>query len=184
MTTIIVIAVLALLVLWIISTQRKLVKLDEFCQNSLSQIGVQQASRWDALTALAELVKGYNEHEYNTLKDVLSMRRSVDRNSPVSDVQAQEQVLGQLATQIRAVVENYPELKANQNYSHAMSSVNMYENQVRQSRMVYNDSVTRYNRMIRQIPTNFVAGIFDFESRDYLDETAGNNKNQMPSMNI
>ena len=66
MTLIIVIAVVAVLVLWFIGAQRKLVNQDELCQNAMSQIGVQQNSRWDALTALVELVKSYNEHEYKT----------------------------------------------------------------------------------------------------------------------
>lgn len=184
MTAIIIIAIVAILVLWVISTQRNLVRLDEFCKNSLSQIGVQQASRWDALTALAELVKSYNEHEYSTLRDVISMRKNVNGSSSAADVQAQEEALSRLAKQIDVVVERYPELKANENYAKAMDSVNVYENQVRQSRMVYNDSVTKYNRVIRQIPSNIIAGMLGFSSRDYLDETAGNSKSQMPSMKI
>ena len=62
MTILIILAVIALLVVWVIGVQRKLVEKDELCKNALSQIGVQQASRWDALTALVELVKSYNEH--------------------------------------------------------------------------------------------------------------------------
>lgn len=181
-TTIVVIAILVLVVLWVISTQRSLVGLDEFCKNALSQIGVQQASRWDALTALAELTKGYSEHEYNTLKDVIAMRKPVNGNSTAAEVQAQEQALNNLARQIDVVVERYPDLKANENYLKTMDSVNVYENQVRQSRMVYNDSVTKYNRQIRVIPTNLIAGMLGFVTRDYLDETAGNSKSEMPSM--
>lgn len=76
MTIIIIAAIVAVLVLWFISTQRNLVSKDELCQNSMSQIGVQQQSRWDAITSLVQLTKSYNEHEYNTLRDVsLSARR-------------------------------------------------------------------------------------------------------------
>ena len=86
MTTLIIIGVLVLLVLWFFSVQRSLVSHDEMCKNSLSQIGVQQSSRWDALTAIAELVKSYNEHEYNTLRDIIAMRKSVNGGSATADV--------------------------------------------------------------------------------------------------
>ena len=72
--TIIVIVVIALLVLWVISVQRKLVNAEELTKNAMSQIGVQQSSRWDALTGLVELIKSYNEHEYITLKSVIAAR--------------------------------------------------------------------------------------------------------------
>lgn len=182
MTILIILAIVALLVLWVISVQRRLVEKDELCKNALSQIGVQQASRWDALTALVELVKSYNEHEYNTLRDVIAMRKNITGESTVAEAQAQEQVLTGLVRNINLVAEQYPELKANENYAKAMDSVNLYENQVRLSRMTFNDTVTKYNKEIRQFPTSLVAGILGFNTRDYLDEAVG--KSDMPSMKI
>ena len=182
MTTIIIIAVIALLVLWVIGVQRKLVKQDELCKNALSQIGVQQSSRWDALTALAELVKSYNEHEFNSLMKIIAERKTVDRNSSAGDVDAQENALRNLTTQVTAIAEQYPNLKANENYAKAMDSVNTYENQVRMSRMVYNDSVTAMNRMVRQIPESLVAGMLGFKEKEYLK--VEDQKTQMPSMKI
>ncbi len=182
MTIIIILAIVALLVLWVIGVQRKLVEKDELCKNALSQIGVQQASRWDALTALVELVKSYNEHEYNTLRDVIAQRKNITGESTVAEAQAQEQVLTGLVRNINLVAEQYPELKANENYAKAMDSVNLYENQVRLSRMTFNDTVTKYNKEIRQFPTSIVAGILGFNTRDYLDEAVG--KSDMPSMKI
>ena len=81
---------------------------------------------------------------------------------------------------LSVVAEQYPNLKADSMYIKTMDSVNMYENQVRMSRMVYNDSVTRYNRLIRQIPDSIVAGIFHFEYKDYLKENTA--KSDMPSL--
>lgn len=182
MVTIIVIAIAAVLVLWFVSVQRKLVGKDEMCKNSLSQIGVQQSSRWDALTALAELVKSYNEHEYKTLMDVIAKRKSTDGNSSIEDIEIQEKAISGAIRQINVVAEQYPELKASENYSKAMDSVNTYENQVRMSRMVYNDSVTVYNRIIRQIPDSLVAGILHFAERKYLE--VEQQKTAMPSMKI
>ena len=182
MGIIIAIVIVALLVVWVISVQRKLVAQDELCQNAMSTIGVQQESRWDALTGMVELVKSYNEHEYNTLRDVIAQRRPIDGNSTAAEADAQEALMGQVAAGLNVVVEKYPELKANENYAKAMDSVNLYENQVRLSRMTFNDTVTKYNKEIRQFPTSIVAGILGFNTRDYLNEAVG--KTDMPSMKI
>ena len=182
MTILIILAVIALLVVWVIGVQRKLVEKDELCKNALSQIGVQQASRWDALTALVELVKSYNEHEYNTLRDVIAQRKTINGSSSVADAQAQEQVLTGLVRNINLVAEQYPDLKANENYAKAMDAVNTYENQVRMSRMVFNDTVTKYNKLTRQIPDSIIASILGFQAREYLKEVES--KADMPSMKI
>ena len=182
MTIIIIIAIAALLVLWVISVQRKLVSQDELCQNAMSQIGVQQQSRWDAITALVDLTKSYNEHEYNTLKDIIAQRKQINGNSSAAEADAQENAMGSVLKQINVVAEQYPDLKANENYGKPMDSVNVYENQVRQSRMVYNDTVTKYNKVIRQFPDSLAASILHFSVRDYLKEEVG--KTDMPSMKI
>ena len=182
MTAIIIIAILAVLLFWGIGVQRKLVNQEELCKNAMSQIGVQQNSRWDALTALVELVKSYNEHEYNTLKDVISMRQPLGRNSTAAEVNAQENAINDAMRQINVAVERYPELKANEMFNKTMDSVNVYENQVRTARMVYNDSVTKYNKVIRQIPENIVAALFHFTAKDYL--TVEDKKTEMPSMKV
>ena len=182
MTLIIVLAVAAVLVLWFFRVQNNLVSKDELCKNALSQIGVQQSSRWDALTALAELVKSYNEHEYNSLKDIIAMRKGISGTSNVEDANAQEELMAQASKMINVVVERYPELKANENYAKAMDAVNTYENQVRMSRMVFNDTVTKYNKLTRQIPDSIVASILGFQAREYLKEVES--KADMPSMKI
>ncbi|MCQ2182570.1 MAG: LemA family protein [Bacteroidales bacterium] len=182
MTIIIVLAIIAILVIWVISVQRSLVAQDEKCNNSMSQIGVQQQSRWDALSALVDLVKSYNEHEYNTLKEVVAMRRNITGTSTAADVNAQDKAMGGLLRDIQVVAEQYPDLKANENYGKLMDSVNTYENQVRMSRMVYNDSATKYNTMVRQFPGSLVAGFLHFNSREYIQEVA--EKAEMPSMKI
>ncbi|MBR6458161.1 MAG: LemA family protein [Bacteroidales bacterium] len=179
-TAIIIIVVVALVALWLIGAQRKLVSADELCKNALSQIGVQQNSRWDALTALAELTKGYSEHEYKTLMDVIAQRTAIGRNSTAADVAAQEGRIAEAMRQINVVAEQYPALKANETYVKTMDEVGRYENQVRLSRMTYNDTVTKFNRMVRMFPDSIAAAIFGFQAKDYLAEPAG--KTEMPSM--
>ena len=183
MTLLIIIAIVVLIVLWVISVQRTLVSKDELCKNSLSQIGVQQASRWDALTALAEMTKSYSEHEYKTLTDVIAQRRQITNNSSAAEANAQENLITEAMTHILAVGEQYPDLKANETYIKTMDSINTYENQVRMSRMVYNDAVTNFNRLVRQFPNSLIAGMLGFAAKDYLQEAQGG-KDQMPSMKI
>ena len=110
------------------------------------------------------------------------MRKPITGSSTAADVEAQEAKLGEALKQINLVVERYPELKANEMFNKTMDSVNVYENQVRTARMVYNDSVTKYNKVIRQIPENIVAALFHFTAKDYL--TVEDKKTEMPSMKV
>ena len=176
----IILAVVLLAGLWLVSAQRKLVSADELCKNSLSQIGVQLNSRWDALSALVDLTKGYNEHEYNTLRDIIAQRTAVGRNSTAAEVNAQEEKISSVLRQINVVAEQYPALKASEMYSKTMEGVNQYENQGRLSRMTYNDVVTKYNRVVRMFPDSIAAALFGFREKDYLQEPSG--KTEMPSM--
>ncbi|MBO6119597.1 MAG: LemA family protein [Lachnospiraceae bacterium] len=165
---------------WFVGTQRMLVSLDENVNNAMSQIGVNLTSRFDALTGLLDLVKGYNEHEYKTLSDVIKMRTSIGGTSKASDVEAQENMISEAIGKIMAVAEAYPDLKSNTNYQNLMNSLNDYETKVRQSRLVYNDSVTKLNRTIRMFPTSLIAPIFGIVARDYLKTE--DSKAEMPSM--
>lgn len=182
MTIIIIVAIIAIVAFWFMGIQRKLVSSDELCQNSMSQIGVQQQSRWDAVSALVKLTKSYNEHEYNTLVDIIKQRKDITRTSAAADANAQEDVLVAAAAKIRFVAEQYPELKADATYAKTMDSLNNYENQVRMSRMVFNDSVTKYNRIVRQFPDSIVASILKFPLREYLKEVES--KRELPEINI
>ncbi len=182
MTTLIAIAVIAAgIILWVISTQRKLVVLDENISNAMSQIGVQLSSRFDALTSLLDLTKGYARHESETLIETIKSRRSViTAKSTPDDVLRQEGVLSEALGRIAMVAEQYPELKANETYLKTMDAVQTFENMVRSSRLIYNDSVTKLNREIRMFPVIMIAGMLGFQQRDYLEEQAG--KTDMPSM--
>ena len=116
MALIIVGVVLVIIILWFISAQRKLVAMDENINNAMGQIGVQLSSRWDALTALLDLTKGYADHEYKTISDTIKMRTSINSNSSAAEVNKQENMLTEAMGKIMAVAESYPELKANENY--------------------------------------------------------------------
>ena len=157
------------IVLWFVNGQKKLVHAEELVGNSLSQIGVQQASRWDALNTLADLTKGYSDAEYKTIMDTIKARQGVGPKSDAGQVDAQEAMLNQSVARISALAEAYPDLKSNTLYLKTMDSVRDYENNVRMSRMVYNDTVTKYNRLVRSLPGSMLAGGLGFAPRDYLE---------------
>ena len=182
MTGLIIIALLVVLLAgWVMSTQRRLVVMDENINNAMSQIGVQLSSRFDALTALLDLAKGYAAHESQTLIETIKSRRSViTAKSTPQDVLQQEGVISEALGRISMVAERYPELKADKGYAKCMDAVDSYEKMVRTSRLIYNDSVTKLNREIRMFPVSLIAGMLGFRQRDYLE--AREDKADMPSM--
>lgn len=181
MGIIIAVAVIVLLGAWAVSCQRRLAVMDENINNAMAQIGVQLSSRFDALTALLDLTKGYAAHESQTLIETIRSRRSViTATSTPDDVVKQENIITEALGRISMVTEKYPELKANESYAKCMNAVDSYEKMVRTSRLIYNDSVTKLNRELRMFPTSLLAGVFGFQQRGYLE--AVEDKADMPSM--
>ena len=126
-------------------------------------------SRYDALQALVKLTREYASYEADTLQKIVEARKITSSPSPsVADINANEQVLKEIGAKLIAVAEAYPELKANQNYQQTMQSIEKYEENVRLSRMTYNDTVTRFNQQVRSFPTSAIAGMLGFAKRDYL----------------
>ena len=182
MTAIIIIAIVAILVLWVISVQRKLVKQEEICKNGLSQIGVQLASRWDALKALAELTKGYSEHEYKTITDTIAQRRPITAASSSAEANAQENLFNEALSRLNLVVERYPELKADGQMSRVMEELSSTENRISFARQAYNDAVTEYNTKREVFPTSIVAGIFNFAPATLLESTDSAAQREAPQV--
>ncbi len=169
MTLAIILAILAVLVVWIIGVQNRLVKSDELCNNALKQINVQQISRFDALKALIKLTREYASYEADTLEKIVKERKIVSSPSPTAaDINANEEALAAIGAKLIAVAEAYPDLKASANYQQTMKDIKDYEENVRLSRMTFNDTVTRFNQQVRVFPTSLVAGILGFAKRDYL----------------
>ncbi|HBL50300.1 MAG TPA: LemA family protein [Firmicutes bacterium] len=170
-TFIAIITVIAAIVLWTISTQRRLVVLDESINNAMSQIGVQLSSRFDALTALLDSTKGYARHESETLIETIKSRRSmITAKSTPDDVLCQERVISETLSRLAMVTEQYPELKENQTFIKTMDAVQIFENMVRTSRLIYNDSVMKLNREIRLFPISMIAVMLGFHQKEYLEE--------------
>ncbi len=170
-TALIIIIVLAVIVIgYFISTQRALVNLDELCKNALSQIEVQLNSRFDAVVALAKAAAQYAKHESDTIIETVQARggnSGTTANTPAA-INAQTDLLGQMMGRLNVVFERYPELKASDLYKEAQLGMKQYEENVRMSRMIYNDTATKMNRMVRQWPSSIVASMLHFDQKDYL----------------
>ena len=170
-TTLIIIFVLAVIVIgYFVSTQRSLVSLDELCKNALSQIEVQLNSRFDAVIALAKTAAQYAKHESETIIQTVQARGGDSGATPNTPAAINEQadLLTQMMGRLNVVFERYPELKASDLYKEAQEGMKQYEENVRMSRMVYNDTATKMNRMVRQWPSSIVASILHFDQKDYL----------------
>ena len=165
---IIVVAVIA--IGYFISTQRSLVSLDEMCKNALSQIEVQLNSRFDAVVALAKTAAKYAEHESDTIIKTVEARggHTSSASTTPEAINQQSDLLSQMMGKLNVVFERYPELKASDLYREAQQGQKQYEENVRISRMVYNDTATKMNRMVRQWPSSIVASTLNFTIKEYL----------------
>ena len=176
MILLIIIGLVVVVGVYIFTTQRKLVNLDELCKNAMSQISVQLNSRWDAVLALAKMASKYAKHESETIINAINARRQIQVTT-AEQVNAQQGELSQIMGRLMAIGEAYPELKANDLYINAQNDVNQYEENVRMSRMVYNDTATKMNRMVRMWPSSFVASMLNFREKEYLTVDEEKKKN-------
>jgi len=186
MSVLVIIIVLAVIVIgYFISTQRSLVNLDELCKNALSQIEVQLNSRFDAVIALAKTAAQYAKHESETIIEAVQARGGNLAGAPAAGTPAainqQSDLLGQLMGRLNVVFERYPELKASDLYREAQEGMKQYEENVRMSRMIYNDTATKMNRMVRQWPSSLVASMLHFDQKEYL-KVDSEEKKQYPNL--
>lgn len=159
----IILAVVVLLILFIISMYNGLVKSKMKVENAWSQINVQLQRRFDLIPNLVETVKGYMKHEEGTLTKIAELRTAWANASTVGEkAELNNQLSGTLKT-IMAVSENYPELKANTNFSELQEELRNTENKISFSRQFYNDTVTMYNTKLQVVPTNIIASMFNFK---------------------
>lgn len=162
----IILIIVVVLVIAVIAMYNSLVSLRVKVDNAWSQIDVQLQRRFDLIPNFVETVKGYMTHESETLEKVTALRTSWAGANTVSEkAELDNQLSGALKT-IMAVSENYPDLKANQNFSELSEELRNTENKIAFSRQFYNDTVTMYNRKLLVFPSNIIANMFNFTSRD------------------
>ena len=158
--------IIAALILWIISIYNSLIKSKLKVDNAWSQIDVQLQRRFDLIPNFVETVKGYMKHESETFEKIAALRTSWANSSSVGEKAKLDGELSGTLKTILAVSENYPELKANTNFSELSEELRNTENKISFSRQFYNDSVTMYNTKLELFPSNIVAGMFNFKSKE------------------
>ena len=163
---IIILVIVVLIALFIINVYNGLVKSRQKVKNAWSQIEVQLQRRFDLIPNLVECVKGYMTHESEVLEKVTALRSSwANANGIEEKANLDNQLSGVLKT-IMAISENYPDLKANQNFADLQNNLKETENKISFSRQFYNDSVTMYNQKLQLFPSNIIAGMFNFTPRE------------------
>jgi LemA protein len=172
---IVVLAIIVILVIFYVATYNGLVGLRNQMKNAWAQIDVQLKRRRDLIPNLVETVKGYMEHERGTLEAVTNARnlaQSAASSANVAEIAKAEGALSGALSRLLAVVENYPNLKANENFLALQEELTSTENKISFSRQYYNDSVLKYNNKIQMFPSNVVAGMGGFKSGDFFEVTA------------
>lgn len=160
-TILLIIVVVA--VLFIITLYNRLVALRREYQNAFADIDVQLKQRYDLIPNLVETVKGYASHEKGLLEAVTKARASAMGAAGITDKIKGEIALSGALTQLMAVSENYPDLKANQNFLSLQSELSDIENKIAASRRFFNNAVTEYNTAIEQFPAVLIARSFGFK---------------------
>jgi LemA protein len=161
--------VVALLIIFLIVMYNALVQLRNQVDNSWSQIDIQLKRRHDLIPNLIETAKGYMQHERETFEAVTKARsKAMSANNMSETNQAEGELSGALGN-FMLVVENYPDLKANQNFLALQEELTSTENKIAFARQSYNDQVLFFNNKIQMFPSNIVAGMFNFGKRDFFE---------------
>ena len=178
------IVILIVVIAYLVITYNNLVVSRQKVKNAWSQIDVQLQRRFDLIPNFVETVKGYMAHEKDTLAKVTELRTSWANAGTVNEkAELNNQLSGALKT-IMAVSENYPDLKANQNFLDLQEELRNTENKISFSRQFYNDSVTTYNTKLEVFPSNLIAGWFKFTAEElFVAESEEARKNVKVNFN-
>ena len=157
------------IVLILVVMYNGLVRLRMQVKNAWAQIDVQLKRRHDLIPNLVETVKGYAAHEKDTLQNVTEARNAARSASGVAQQAQAEGKLSRALMNLFAVAESYPDLKANQNFLALQEELSSTENKIAFARQFYNDAVMNYNTKIQSVPTNIIAGMFNFKEEQMFE---------------
>jgi LemA protein len=166
----IILAIVLVLAFFFINVFNRLGKARVLTQEGWSGIGTFLQQRNDLIPNLVEVVKGYAGHENKTLTDVVKARNeSIAAMTPEAQIEAAKH-MGQALINLKSLTEQYPELKANQNFQHLQSQLDNMEEKINQSRRYYNGTAREYNQILVVFPNNLVAGFFGFQPVSFFQE--------------
>ena len=170
---IVIIALVVLLVFVIVGMYNGLVQKRNRAENAWAQVDVQLKRRHDLIPNLVETVKGYAEHERGTFDEVTAARTAAQQaQGPQAQAEA-ENVLTQALGRLFAVAENYPQLRATENFQQLQAQLSETEQNIAIARQVYNDTVLTYDNALETVPSSIIAGIFNFRPREYFQADEG-----------
>lgn len=184
-TIIIVIALLAAVAFWLVGKYNAMVSADENVKTAWAQVENQYQRRSDLIPNLVATVKGYAAHESQVLESVVAARAKATQvvvdpsktsHEDLAAFQAAQGELSQALGRLLAVTENYPDLKANQNFLELQAQLEGTENRITVARNAFNESAKEYNKLIRMFPNNIVASCFGFEQKAYFEAESGDKK--------
>lgn len=148
--------------------------------NAWSQVDVQLKRRYDLIPNVVETVKGYATHEQQTFERVTQARSAAQSAEGPADQAEAENFLTSALRQLFAVAEDYPELRASENFQGLQAELSETENRIAVSRQIYNDTVLTFNNKVQQVPTNIVASVFGFSEREFFE--AGEEAEEAPAV--
>lgn len=163
MNLIVAMVVIGIILLWFIITYNMFIRLKNSLNEAFSTMDVYLKKRWDLIPNLVETVKGYVEHEKSTFEKVVELRNTAYSNLPSDKKIALNAQLSTGLAKLLAVAENYPDLKANQNFMDLSGQLSQIESDIANSRKYYNAVVKEYNNAVQTIPSNIVAAICQFK---------------------
>jgi LemA protein len=164
------IAILVLLLAtFLIVLYNRLVRLRNRAENAWAQVDVQLRRRYDLIPNLVETVKGYASHERATFEEVTKARTAAQQARTVPEQAEAENFLTAAIGRLFALAEDYPELRASENFQQLQSQLEDTEQKIAVSRQVYNDAVLTYDTALETVPTNIVGGMFNFEEKLYFE---------------
>jgi LemA protein len=164
-----IVAVGGVVLLWALAAYNGLVRMRNHVKNGWAQIDVQLKRRHDLIPNLVETVKGYAGHERETLDSVVKARSQAVSASGVASQASAEGELSSALGRLMMIVEQYPDLKANQNFLSLQEELTSTENKIGFSRQFYNDTVMAFNTKIQTVPTNIIAGMFKFDEEEFFE---------------
>ncbi|ACR79845.1 LemA family protein [Kosmotoga olearia] len=181
----IVLVIAVVIIFWFIGVYNNLVASKKRVENAWAQIDVQLKRRHDLIPNLVNAVKGYMKFERETLEKVIQARtKAVSAKNIDEKIQA-EGVLGGALGRLLAIVENYPELKANENVKQLMEELTTTENRITYARQFYNDTVTKFNTKIEIFPNNIVAGMYSSKFKPFpLFEITDESEREVPKVDL
>ncbi len=173
----IIIAIIALIVVYALTLYNSFVKLNNKVKEAFSTMDVYLKKRWDLIPNIVETVKGYAEHEKNTLKEVVELRNSAyDKMSDEEKIKTNEKLSSGIS-EIMALAEAYPDLKANENFKDLSNQLTKVEDEIANSRKYYNGVVRMYNNKVEMFPSNVFAGLFGYKSKAMFEVSSNEREN-------